>query len=194
VLQFEPVYVGRYEELAASAEQMLDRAADLRLRLAATLISADRNHYSLEVLLSLTDFVRHHNLMIVSLKQIEDELTRGRLAASTDGPQEAVQFLLQAHGLAREIIRDRNAMFDSLRRVWEKAHYPKGQSVNGRDFLHVMDDVKDHWGDRRPDLSYLIAPEESVGLENWTKKMADVIRAYSKANNLSVEEIEQELK
>ena len=194
VLQFEPVYIGRYKELAAEAEQMLDRAADLRLRLAATLISADRNHYNLEVLLSLTDFVRHHNLMIVSLKQIEDTLAQGRLAASTDGPQEAVQFLLQARDLAREIVHDRNAMFDSLRRVWEKAHYPKGQSVNGRDFVHVLDDVKDHWGDRRPDLSYLITPEENIGLEDWTEKMANVIRAYSRSNDLSVEEIEQELK
>jgi hypothetical protein len=57
-----------------------------------------------------------------------------------------------------------------------------------------LDDVKDHWADRRPDLSYLIAPEESIGLENWTKKMADVIRAYADGNDLSVESIEPELR
>ena len=172
---------------------MLDRADNLKLRITAALISVDRNHYNLEVLLSLTDFLRHHSLMVASLKQIEDTLTRSRLAFETDGPREAVQLLLQARGLAREIIQDREVMYASLKRIWEKGHLPKGRSVGGRDFVHVLDDVKDHWADRRPDLSYLIAPEERVSLDDWTDRMADLIRAFAGSNSLSLEDIEQEL-
>jgi hypothetical protein len=192
-LRFEPVYVGRYSELAAEAQDMLDRAAGLKMELVASMMSADRNHYNLEVLLSLADLLRHHALMIVSLREIEEALTEGRKAARADSPEEAVNTLLQAFGRAREIIDDRKTTFETLRGIWEKGHYPKGRSVDGRDFVHILDDVKDHWADRRPDLGYLIAPEERIGLENWMTKMADIIRSYAGANNLDVESIEAEL-
>ena len=192
-LDFEPVYLGRYAELTAKAAQMTERADDLRLQLVASLISVDRNSYSLEVLLSLADFLRHHSVMIASLKQIEDTLTRSKNAAQANAPSAAVELLLQAHALARDIARDRITTFDDLRKVWEKAHYPKGPSVGGRDFLHILDDVKDHWADRRLDLSYLTAPEESIGLEDWATKLAEVIRVYSETNGLSIQDIEREL-
>jgi hypothetical protein len=193
-LQFEPVYLGRYGEMAAEAKKMLGLADDLSLQLVSTMSSVDRNHYNIEVLLSLTDFLRHHNLLIASLKGIEDILGQSRLAAQEGLPQEAIELLLQACGLAREVIRDRSRMFSSLRKVWEKAHFPKGQSLDGRKFVHILDDVKDHWADRRSDLTYLIAPEESIGLENWLEQMVDVIRDYSKAHHLASQEIELELR
>jgi len=52
-----------------------------------------------------------------------------------------------------------------------------------------MDDTKDHWADRRPDLSYMMAPEESIGLEEWAGKLAEVARAYAKANKLPEPEL-----
>ena len=41
-----------------------------------------------------------------------------------------------------------------------------------------MDDVKDHLADRRADLSYLIAPHESLDLEGWLEQLGDVIDRY----------------
>jgi hypothetical protein len=63
--------------------------------------------------------------------------------------------------------------------------------VNGRKFLHVLDDVKDHWADRRADLSYMIAPEESIGLEQWMKQLASLIREYAQKNNVPVRALEE---
>jgi len=45
--------------------------------------------------------------------------------------------------------------------VWEKSQYPKGRTVDGRQFVQVLDDTKDHWAGRTADLSYMIAPERS---------------------------------
>jgi len=192
-LQFQPVYVGHYRELVKEAERMLDLAADLRFSLITTLTSANRNQYNLEVLLSLADYLRHHSHMIVSLGRIEDLMGQAQKEAGNGDPQQAVESLIQAHTLAREVIQDRENMFAYLKQIWEQAHFPKGQTVDGRNFLHILDDVKDHWADRRPDLSYLIEPEESIDLETWTEKLADVILTYSRAMDLPVQYIEPEL-
>ena len=50
--------------------------------------------------------------------------------------------------------------------MWEKSQYPKGRTVDGRQFVQVLDDTKDHWAGRTADLS-LIAPERSIGLAAW---------------------------
>jgi hypothetical protein len=74
--------------------------------------------------------------------------------------------LVAAYGLAREIVAGRKDVFANLKRTWEKSRYPKGQEVNGRKFVHVLDDVKDHWADRRADLSYMIAPKKALAWRN----------------------------
>jgi hypothetical protein len=71
--------------------------------------------------------------------------------------------------------------------VWEKSRFPMGRAVGGKTFVHVLDDTKDHWADRRADLSYMIAPEESIGLEDWMNKLGTVIRDYARAKNVSVQ-------
>ena len=77
-------------------------------------------------------------------------------------------------------------MFRYLKTIWEKSRFPKGREVNGRKFYHVLDDTKDHVADRRADLSYLIAPEESIELEQWMKNLAVVLQEYAKKNNVPV--------
>jgi hypothetical protein len=70
--------------------------------------------------------------------------------------------------------------------VYEKSRYPKGQSVGGRKFVHVLDDTKDHWADRTPDLSFMIAPERSIGLEKWQKDLYQIMQAYARQHNVPI--------
>ena len=42
-----------------------------------------------------------------------------------------------------------------------------------------MDDTKDHWVDRRSDLKYMMAPEESIGLDAWVEKLEQIRKAYA---------------
>lgn len=83
-------------------------------------------------------------------------------------------------------MENRQKTFRALQTVWEKSRFAKGREVNGKKFVHVLDDTKDHWADRRADLSYMIAPEESIALEKWMKQLASVIQEYAKKNNLPV--------
>ncbi len=190
-LNFTPVYVGRYEKLIAEAQAHAQENDALVHRLYQNLLKADRNRYNLEVFLSLAELTGHHNRMILGLKEIETKLNAARQSAEQGNAPQAVGQLLAAYTRARSIIEERQKMFASLTTVWEKSRFPKNRDVNGKKFLHVLDDVKDHWADRRADLSYMIAPEESIGLEQWMKKLAPLIREYAQKNNVPVRALEE---
>lgn len=183
-LDFVPVYAGRYAARVEEASRMALENDLLLHRIHQNFLKADRNRYNLEVLLSLAELTGHHNRLILGMKKIEDELNTARMESAKNRHQEAVGHLVGAYDRARGVVKERIETFRSLKTVWEKSRFAKGREVNGRKFYHVLDDTKDHWADRRPDLSYMIAPEESVGLEKWMENLAAVIREYAKRHNV----------
>ena len=85
---------------------------------------------------------------------------------------------------------------DTYRRLvatWEHSRLPRNATVDGREFIHVFDDVKDHFADRRADMSYLIAPFESIGLDEWRNGLKTIIDAYSQQTGRKVKELDEEL-
>ncbi len=185
-LSFTPVYVGRYETLVENARRMALENDALIHRIHQNITKADRNRYNLEVLLSIAELTSHHNRMISGMKSVEDRLKAARAAAEKNDPQQATGQLVAAYDQARNIIEERHKTFRRLKTVWEKSRFTKGQEAGGRKFFHALDDTKDHWADRRPDLSYMIAPEESIELEKWMRRLASIIQEYAKTNNVRV--------
>ncbi len=182
-LDFKQVYTGRYEKLVDRARQMTIENDVLQHRLHENIAKAERNRYNLEVFLSLAEFTAHHSRLLLGMKNTEDRLKAAREAALKNDAPEALEQLLSAYRQVHELVQERQTTFENLKTIWEKSRFPKGREVQGRKFYHVMDDTKDHWADRRPDLSYMLAPEESMELENWLKQFASVAREYAKAHN-----------
>ena len=189
-IQVDPVYVNKYDTLARNARQLLEENQRLRKRIKENMQRADRNEYNLEVLLSLAKFTRHHNQMVVTLKEIENSLQSASEAAVNDNPEEAVEYLVSAHQQADEVIQDREEAYDDFKSVWEKSRFPKGRSVGGRDYYHELDDIKTHWAYTRPDLTFYIAPEERINMEKWKEELKGIVREYAEKYELSVEAIE----
>lgn len=50
----------------------------------------------------------------------------------------------------------------------------------------MLDDTKDHWADRTPDLGFMYAPERSIGLTQWLRDLHQVIQAFAKVHNVAV--------
>jgi hexosaminidase len=184
-LAVKPAYVGRYGRLAENARHMTFANDALCRKLYECMLKADRNRYNLEVFLSIAELTGHHDRMIAAMKTIEERLEQAQRAGLSN-PARALEALAAAVDQARAIEEERTQTYEYVRTVWEKSRFPKGREVNGRKFYHVMDDTKDHRADRRPDLSYLIAPEESIGLKKWMKDIAAVAQQYAKANNLPI--------
>jgi len=183
-LDFTGAYVGKYAQLAGDAQTMARKSDVLGHQLYENILRADRNRYNLEVLLSIADLLEHHDRLIAGMKGIEETLAAARRAVAENDARGALEMLVSARNRAADILAERNSVFAQLTVTWEKSRFAKGRSVDGKKFYHVLDDTKDHWADRRPDLTYMIAPEESIQLEHWIRQIQDLARAYAGSNSL----------
>jgi len=171
-------YRKRYAAILAEAPSCLAAVQRTLGGLQENLSRVSRNRYNLEVLLSIGQLLRHHAEMLLALAGAEDRLGKAARLHAADKHTDALEELERVHADVCAVVTDLRTVYAALKATWEVSRMEKGMSVGERDFVHIMDDVKDHRGDRRPDLSYLIAPEERIGLEAWCEKLAAIIEKY----------------
>jgi hypothetical protein len=189
-LKFQPAIAEKYARFLETARAGLPESERLILELQTNIGKADRNRYNLEVYIALARFTGHHWRLLTGLADAERSLQAARDAAGRKDPRRAVGMLVAAFNSVSGLREGGEKTFAELTAVFEKSRFPKGQSVNGRKFVHVFDDVKDHFADRTPDLGYMQAPERSMELGKWTKELYTVIQAFAKANNVPVRGLE----
>ncbi|MDD4109043.1 MAG: hypothetical protein PHH93_10015, partial [Prolixibacteraceae bacterium] len=183
-LKIEPVYINEYETRVNEAMKLLKSNEDLRKRIQTKIDQAKRNKYNIEVLLSIAELTRHNNVMIVSMKEIEDYLTEAYKSSESGDHNSAVKNLTSAYNVASEVLTDLENTYKNFTATWEKSRFPKGMSIEGRDFFHELDDIKDHWADTTPDLSFYIAAEKSIKLDEWNNKLEKIISAFADRHNV----------
>lgn len=191
-LSAEPTFSKQYSRLLAAAPSKVAENDRLIGKLYESLTRVQHNAYSLEVFLSLAYLMRHTLEMLMATAGIEKTLSSAHQAHTSDDPAYAASLLVQAHGAAGSIIAGRLVALRRLEDVWEKSRYPRNRSVGDKHFLHVMDDVKDHFADRRADLSYMTAPEETMQLERYQKQLRTIIETHAQQHTLSITIPDQE--
>src|SRR5690606_8642344 len=98
--------------------------------------------------------------------------------------EEKIAYLVEAYHIVEQINTNQWKMWNSFEEVWEKSRFEKCRSVEGKDFVHVFDDVKAHFADRRLGLEYMLAPFERMEIEEWQNQLWNVINKYATANNV----------
>jgi hypothetical protein len=191
-LEIQPAFAGKYTDLIAEAEVMKEKNDELIHKLNISFSRVQRNRYNLEVLLSIAYLERHFIQTVLTLRDAERLMVRAHEAATKGRPENAIANLAAASNEVGELIKQGNWMWRNLQQTWEKSRYEKNRSVNGKDFLHVMDDVKDHWADRRKGLNYMIAPFERMNLPAWRTNLNERLSAYASAHNLPIEGLKEE--
>jgi hypothetical protein len=176
-LLVRPAFAQQNGAALAELPARLAQSDRLQATLHAALGRASRNRHGIEVLLSLAALIRHHLRLLRALAEAENEMVEAGRDQAAGRRDEALRRLRRAAALADETVAERREVFCRLQAVWEKSRLPRNADANGRTFLHVLDDVKDHVADRRRDLSYLIAPEERIGVEAWRAKLQAVVDA-----------------
>ena len=181
-LALEPSFVKGHQRFLKMAQD--HRLENDRLTNALTdqIGRADRNRYSLEVLASLSRFIGHHWQMLLALAEAERSLESAQMAAKSGKSKDALNHLEAACRQVEATAKDGDLVFQQLTATFEKSRYPKGQSAGGRNFVHVLDDTKDHFAARTADLSYMFAAERNAGLAQYAAKLRELASAYSKAN------------
>ena len=184
-LNLEPTFRNKYEHKIEEAGLLLKKNDILISQLMRNLTRVNCNRYNLEVFLAIAFLERYTMETVLNLAKIEDHL----VAASkidTD-PEEAVNLLTDAYMLSGEIIKDQDEMWSDLKTTWYKSRLIKNESRGGKDFLHVYDDVKDHFADRRKGLEYMLAPFERMEIQEWRKQMKNIIIHFAGLHNIPVE-------
>ena len=186
-LAFQPAFAARYRDWIAEAPAQHILNDQLQHALLDNLLRASRNHYNLEVLHALARFTGHHWSLLSSLAAAEQDLVRASAAAASNRPALAVGHLVAAHNRVARLEQDATAVHRHLTQTFEKSRLPKGLSLNGRHFVHVLDDTKDHWADRTPDLGYMFAPERSLQLPEWRTQLANITQNYAAQRKIPVQ-------
>jgi hexosaminidase len=185
-LSVKPFFAEKYANFISIArERMADNERALML-LESNFPRADRNRYNLEVYVALARFMGHHWRLLTGLADAESQLVKAQDAARDKQPQKAVDFLVLAANSVNALRKEDQDTLAQLTAVFEKSRYPKGRSVNGKNFVHVLDDTKDHWADRTADLGYMNAPEQSIGLDAWNRKLGQVLQEFANRNGVRV--------
>jgi hypothetical protein len=178
-----------YAEPLAAAPEMGRRLNSVIAALQGKLSDVARNRYNVEVLLSIAHFEKHFVDMLLALEEVEEILLSASEVLREGDNRKVLGLLVQAHSRVENILTERNEMWHGLKSIWEKSRYPKGRSVGGRDFVHILDDLKDHRADRRAGLDYMLEPLENAGLEKWNEDLARYIKFFAKSREFPVPEL-----
>ncbi len=173
-----PVFARRYADALAQAPARV-RACERELeRLYARFACVARNRYSLEVFVSLFAFLRQFFRLATDVAHAETLLADAARSGRQGQNRPARQALEKARDTVRAALAESAAAFAGLREIWENSQRERNAPADGKTFVHVLDDVKDHFADRRADLSYLTAPQESLALDTWLAELDLVIERF----------------
>jgi hexosaminidase len=155
---------------------------------------ADFNRYNLEVFLSIAQLYRQNLEMVLDFGRISELLKSAAASASKPNATEAVAALDEALNLAETIREQRNAALQDAAATWYQSWFPRVSEANGRRYLDVVDDVKDHHPVRTIDMSYLVYREFLFPLGEWAEQVQAVRNSYAQAHNLAPRESKLEWK
>lgn len=179
-----PVFKAKYSEKIERAASVKRDNEKLLQLIMHNLPEADYNRYNLEVLLSIAYLERYTISTLLNWASIEDYLI-GAYKIKNDFAG-AMDNMIKAYQLAGEIQKGEQEMMAKLKAVWEKGRYEKCRTVEGKEFYHVLDDLKDHFADRRTDLGHMLAPFQRMEIEKWQSELWENINAFAIRHNVKV--------
>lgn len=185
----DSVFMKKYAkkiEKASAISRDNDRLISLLMQ---NLSGVSRNRYNLEVLLSIAYLEKYTINTLLNWASVEDYLIKSSNARADNAV--AMGFMVQAYNLAEDILTEKKEVESGLTATWEKSRFEKNRTVNGREFVWVLDDLKDHWADRRVGLQYMFAPFERMEIEKWQKQLMTVMTDFSKSHNVPIEGLKE---
>jgi len=187
-LALESTFSTGYKDLLKKASLEKRQNERLRALLSHYISQVGRNRYNLEVYQSIAYMQLYFIKTLLDLEAAEQYLLLAAEAAAKD-PAAAVDQLVLAESKVGELLGWGHWMWRDFKAVWEKSRFPKNRSVGGRDYLYVLDDVKDYLADRRLGLEYQLAPFERMNLPGWRKELRARLKAYAAENNIPLEKL-----
>jgi len=169
--------------LQLAADALADNDELLGL-LEENLRSVQFNRYNLEVYISIARLYRQNLEMLLGIGRMSSQLESAQKAAAKGQSKDVLESLDGALQIAQNIQEQRNIALHDAVSTWYKSWLPRVEEANGRQFLHQLDDVKDHGPDRTVDMSYLVYRELQLPFGDWVTAIRHTRNQYAAAQHL----------
>jgi hypothetical protein len=183
-LTYESSWASQNAKRLQLASELLPENDELLGLLHDNLPRADLNTYNLEVFLSIAHLCRFNLELLPAIRRMDGMLRSAADAAAKNQSQQALNSLDQVLQQARNVRSSRNRVLVDTTQTWYKSWLPRVAEANGRQFLHELDDVKDHLPDRTVDMSYLVYRELQLPFGEWAEQVRTVRNQYAQAHGL----------
>lgn len=167
------------------AERYISENDELLDLLKINIKNADRQKYNLQVIQSIAMLCRQNLNMLLELRNINEILKQSSKTAPAN-PSFAISLIDQALDRVTVIRNERDETLSDLTTLWYKDWYPRVSEANGRHYLLIVDDIKDHLPVRTADMSYLIYREINFPLGDWAEKLVQVRNQFAKEHQLAL--------
>lgn len=179
----------KYKDKIETAFEIKDELESAITRLNYSVGQVRKNQYNIEVLLSIAELELYTAHMVIELAEIDRLL---RQSESTDNDKKKIiHTWMKAYTMTSQLMKLQSETWQSLKRTWQKSRYEKGRSVGEKKFVHVFDDVKDHFADRRLGLDYMLAPFQRMEMGVWKKELKTIIYDFAEKHDLGPEVLDQ---
>ena len=159
------------------------KESDELMLLLNNLNAVGNNQYNIEVIKTVAALCRQNISMLLYLKKIS-ELLQAASEVANKNPENSLDLIDQSLSLAALLKTERNNVLDSTVNVWYKDWLPLVKEANGRKYLHVVDDVKDHRPIRTADMSYLIYRELMYPMDKWAEETVKARNEFARRLSL----------
>ena len=185
----EPFFSIKYAEKIENVTTVKRDIEKLISLLMRNISRVGHNRYNIEVLLSIAYLESFTISTLLNWVKIENYLIEASKAG--EDYSKAVNNMVEAYNLAGEILKGEKETGKELKSIWEKSRFEKCRSVDGKDFVHVLDDLKDHFADRRTSLAHMLAPFERMEIAKWQDQLMEEINKFAKAHDVVVEGLKE---
>ena len=115
--------------------------------------------------------IRHTALTYIDLSNLEKAITEAHKQRFISY-EETYRNLEKAEKIVMDQLARRKKVFDELVTTWEKTRLPKGMSTENKKYFYRQDRGR-YYGNRTPDMTYLIVDEQDLDLEGYLVKLRE---------------------
>jgi hypothetical protein len=175
-MEYDPYWNTEYADLINSSGELLPKMERVLAICRENIDNHVKNVYDFELFEALARLFIHTANTCLMLSSLEKSVA---LAAKFhfDDNRATINELINAVKIIEDNLSERDSVFRDIKRTWEKSQLPKGMSTPGKKYLHARDQQR-NFANRRPDLSFMICDEESLGLENYLRDLKEYVDFY----------------
>ena len=175
-LEFDPYWNSEYAEMIKKSIEILPQMERVLTICRENLERDVKNKYDFELFEGLARLFQHTANTCLVLSELERSIEKAA-GLHFDDSRAAYIELNHALEIIEKNLAERSQVFAEIKTIWEKSQLPKGMSTPKKHYVHARDE-QHNFANRRPDLSFMICDEESLGLEDYLGNLRLYMQFY----------------